>query len=88
MKFLLFATILIIVAYAAAKPQGQPGRLVPAKNQGPALADEGLAKRDSTRTFNGRQLTYGCDRRHTYLHDGKCWSYCGADWVGEKLIFS
>ena len=84
MKLLLFATTLIIVAYAAAKPQRSPGRLLPAKIQSPALADEGLAKRDLTRTINGHQLTYGCDRRHTYLDDGKCWSYCGADWVCEK----
>ena len=80
MKFLLFATTLVMAAYVAAKPG----------NQGPALSDEGLVKREEwstlSKTVNGRELLFGCDRRHTLLDDGKCWSYCGSSWVGIKII--
>jgi hypothetical protein len=80
MKLLLFATALVMAAYVAAKPG----------NQGPALSGEGLVKREEwstlSKTVNGHELLFGCDRRHTLSGDGKCWSYCGADWVGIKSI--
>ena len=69
-----------MAAYVAAKPG----------NQGPALYGEGLVKRGEwstlSKTVNGRELLFGCDRRHTLSDDGKCWSYCGAAWVGIKSI--
>ncbi|CAB4027650.1 Hypothetical predicted protein [Paramuricea clavata] len=82
MKLLLFATTLVMAAYVAAKPG----------NQGPALSDEGLVKREEwstiSKTVNGQELLFGCDRRHTLLDDGKCWSYCGSSWTSGEWCYT
>lgn len=72
MKLLQVTIIFAIVACIVAKPNGRPG--VTKRNQWSHL----------TRMYAGHKLVYGCDRRHTYLDDGKCWAYCGADWVGTR----
>ena len=69
MKVFLFAITLAIVTHVAHAQPNDPADIT--KREWSHL----------TRTKDGRQLAYGCDRRHTYLDDGKCWAYCGADWV-------
>ncbi len=85
MKLLIFAATLVTAACVAAKPRGPAEKRILAQNEGPALSNEDIVKRGEWSTLskmvNGRQLLFGCDRRHTLSDDGKCWSYCGADWV-------
>ena len=73
MKLLILSVIVLVAIAGAATRPNDP---------------EEINKREwttLTKTHNGRQLVYGCDRRHTYLDDGKCWSYCGASWVSNRV---